>query len=90
MLVYLVLNLITLVLNGIFGWLPVVEHLPTINGYDIDGALVSGVGMFNRLAENIWPLLDMFYAFLVLLGYYVVKMGLKFILGHRAPGHSGH
>lgn len=87
MIVNIIFGIIALILGAVFSWLPVVTTLPTIGGFDIDAALVSGMGQFNTLANAIWPLKDMFAAFLVLMLYYGLKMLVIFVLGHRAPGH---
>ena len=69
----------------VFAWLPKVETLPNIVGYDIDTALVSGTSMFYRFAEIVWPVQIVMQGFLVLLFYFGIKMILRFFLGHRAP-----
>jgi ABC-type phosphate/phosphonate transport system permease subunit len=86
MIINLLIGLITLILGAIFSWLPIVTTLPTIAGFDIDGALVTGMGQFNTFVTTFWPLDYMFKAFLVLMGYYGLKMLITFFLGHRAPG----
>jgi hypothetical protein len=86
MIVDLLLNVLLLVIGAIFSILPIVYTLPTIAGYDIDAALVSGIGQFNVFTTAFWPLSVMFQGFLVIMLYYALKMGLRFFLGHRAPG----
>ena len=88
MIVNLFLNLIVLFIGAIFSWLPQVTTLPMIAGYDIDTALVSGMGQFHAFTQTFWPIQDMFYAFLFLMVYYITITGIRFFLGHRAPG--GH
>lgn len=85
MLVIFVLNVIVLALGGIFVWLPEVKTLPEIVGYNVDGALVTGMGYFNRFAEVMWPLQIVMQGALFILAYYIIKIGLRFLLGHRAP-----
>jgi hypothetical protein len=87
MIVSLLINLIVLILGAIFSWFPVVTKLPTIGGFDIDTALVSGVGQFLVYTDAIWPLKIMFYGFLALMGYYLTMMIVRFFLGHRSPQH---
>lgn len=86
MIINLLLNLLVLILGGIFSWLPEITTLPTIADYDIDTALVTGMGYFNSFATAVWPLKVLMQGFLFLLGYYLVKVALKFFLGSRTPG----
>lgn len=86
MIINLLINLVVLLIGAIFSWLPQVTTLPTIGGYDIDTALVTGIGYFHKFAETFWPLQYMFNAFLFLMAYYLLKIGITFFLGHRAPG----
>jgi hypothetical protein len=81
---YLILFLTSL-LSAVFSWLPKVTTLPTILGVDIDTQLAQGVGAFYTVANVIWPIKDVYYGALVLLGYYAMKMVLRFFLGGRAP-----
>lgn len=83
----LIINLFVLILGSIFHRLPEVTTLPTINGYDIDGALVTGMGDLRTFMTAFWPLQDMFYGFLAIMAYYGIKMLARLFLGHRAPGH---
>ncbi len=87
MLVNLVLNVFVLILGAIFSWLPQVTTLPFIVDFDIDTALVNGVGQLHTFLSAFWPLGIMFQGFLFLLGYYAIKMVLKFFLGSRAPAN---
>lgn len=80
------LQIIVDIVAIILSWLPNVTTLPTIAGYDIDTALVTGVGYFNAFSTAVWPLAMVWQGFLVLMSYYSIKMLLKFFLGHRAPG----
>ncbi len=86
MIVSLFINFVILVIGAIFSFLPVVTTLPTIGGFDIDAALVTGIGQFNTVANAFWPLYYVFLGFLALLVYFAVKIGIRFFLGHRAPG----
>jgi hypothetical protein len=85
MIIMFILNVIVIALGGIFTWLPEVSILPTIAGYDIDAGLVLGMGYTNRMLEALWPLAIMFQGFLFIVGYYMIKTGLRFLLGTRAP-----
>lgn len=83
---YYLILFITSVLNVTFSWLPKVETLPVIMGIDVDAQLVLGMNLINRLSELFWMMGDLLIAAKVMLGYYMIKMVLKFFLGHRAPG----
>lgn len=85
MLINLVLNVIVLFIGALFSWLPAVTALPTIAGFNIDAALVTGIGSFNRFITFYWPIYILFQGALFLVGYYTIKIGLRFLLGHRAP-----
>lgn len=84
MIVNLILNVIVLFLGGVFSWLPQITTLPTINGYDIDALMVQGVGSLQTLAQAFWPLAIVFQGFLALMGYFMIKMVIRFFLGSRA------
>lgn len=86
MIINLLLNVFILFIGAIFSWLDVVETLPQIGGYDIDTALVNGVGQMNQFFFTFWYLQIMFYGFLFLLGYFAVKNIIKFFLGSHTPG----
>ena len=82
----LLVNLIVLILGAIFSFLPAVTVLPHIVGYDIDSALVSGMGNVNMFFSAFWAVGIMFQGFLAILIYIGIKMGAKAFLGHRVPG----
>lgn len=84
----LLINVILMVIGAIMDvfHLSVVTTLPTIGGYDIDSALVTGTAELRTFATAFWPVADMLLGFVALMGYFAVKMMLGFILGHRAPG----
>lgn len=85
MIVGLFLNIIVLFIGAVFIWLPQVETLPLIVGFDIDTALVNGIGQLNVFLNAFWPIKIMIQGFLFLMGYYGLKMILRFFLGQRAP-----
>ena len=85
MLTMLIINVIVLFLGALFIWSPLITTLPIILGFDIDAALVTGVGQFKTLAQTFWPWEYVFYGLLVILGYFAIKQVLKFFLGSRAP-----
>lgn len=85
MIINLLLNVVVLFIGALFSWLPQVTTLPYIVDYDIDTALVNGVGQLRTFFEAFWVLGIMFQGFIFLLGYYSIKMVLKFFLGSRSP-----
>ncbi len=90
MIIGLILNVFIATLAIVFNvvGLPTITTLPTINGYDIDAALVGGMSAFWTYANAVWPVRDMFLGFMALAFYFAVKMLLQFFLGHRAPGQK--
>jgi amino acid transporter len=80
------IGIIVSLISTVFSMLPTVTTLPTIAGYDVDGALVTGMGEFTHFIQDVWPIYDVFLGFLVLMGYFGIKMLLKAVLGSRAPG----
>lgn len=80
------LNIFVGILSIIFQGLPKITTLPTVVGFDLDSALVQGVGYLNTIFTVYWYLKDMFYGALVIFIYYGVKMVLKAVLGSRTPG----
>lgn len=88
MIVIFLINVIVAILSVIFGWLPDVTKLPTIVGYDIDSALVTGMGQINTIMKSVWVLQYLIGGFLAIMGYHLIKIVLKFILGSRAPHHT--
>lgn len=85
MIVNLLLDAISTFFIAMFGWLPVIDKLPTIAGFDLDTAISTNIGYMNNIFSVIWPLRDMFYGFMVLMSYYVIKMVLRLFLGSRTP-----
>lgn len=82
---YYILLFCTNLLTVVFSWLPTVTTLPQILGVDVDTYLVQAVGYFYSVTSAIWPLYDLFQGVLFWVGYLVLKMVLRFFLGHRAP-----
>lgn len=88
MIINLLIGLIVLIIGAIFSWLPIVTTLPAIGVFDIDNALVHGVGQLHTFITTFWPIDYMFKGFLFLMGYYIIKMTVNFFLGHRTPGNK--
>lgn len=85
MIINFILDLFILFIGGIFSWLPQIATLPTIAGYDIDGALVTGMGDFYAFATAEWPLMYVMYGFGAIMGYLILKKVVKFFFGSHAP-----
>jgi hypothetical protein len=85
MIINLLIDLVIYILGALLFLLPDVTKFPSIMGFDIDTALVSGIGQLQTFMLAFWPLKIMFGGFLFLMGYYALKIGLRFIIGHRAP-----
>jgi hypothetical protein len=81
----LLLNVFVLFLGAFFSYFPVVDTLPTIVGYDIDTALVNGMGQLHAFFETFWYLGVLFQGFIALMVYYAGKMAVKLFFGSRAP-----
>ena len=88
MIINLFLNIVVLFFGALFSWLPIVDRLPLIFSFDIDTAMVTGIGQLNVFMQTFWPLKYMFLGFLTIMTYYLLKIGVRFFLGHRAPGKS--
>ena len=88
MIVTLLVNLIVGALGLLLAIFPDVTTLPTVFGYDIDGALVDGMGKFNTLSSNVWALQYVFYGFLAIISYYALKKVWNVFLGARSPTHN--
>ena len=84
MLIHILLVIFTVALSLIFAWFPIITTLPTIGGFDIDSALVNGMGQFNTFVNAFWFLEVIFQGFLFLMGYYTLKLLLRFLLGNRS------
>lgn len=82
---YYLILFITSVLTAVFSWLPQITTLPQVLGIDIDTTLVTGVGMLKSFTVAFWMIGDVISGFLVLLGYYAIKVVLVVFLGARAP-----
>lgn len=84
-----ILSILIAMINAIFSFLPAVTALPSIGGYDIDGALVSGVSQAYTFADSVWPIKDVLIGAAFMWGYYGVKLALRLFLGSRAPASYG-
>ena len=85
MLVQVLVNSIIDFFNATVSWLEPVTALPTVFGFDLDGALTTGIGEMRTLFNTFWVFEIIFQGFLVLMGYYVIKMLMRLFLGNRLP-----
>jgi hypothetical protein len=85
MIITWILSGLITVLSVIFSILPAVTTLPTIGGYDIDTALVTGVGQAYTFANSVWVIQDVLYGAAFIWGYYMLKLVARLLIGHRAP-----
>lgn len=85
MLINSILTVIANILTAVLSFLPAVTVLPTIAGYDIDTALVTGVGQTYRFASTVWPIWDVLLGALFLWTFHGIMIFVKLIIGHRAP-----
>lgn len=88
MIIVFLINTLIAILTIIFGWLPDVQRLPSIVGYDIDSAFVTGMGQINTIMSSVWVLQYLIGGFLAIMGYHLIKIVLRFILGSRSPHNS--
>lgn len=88
MIISLLLNVLIAIVSVILSWLPTIDTLPTIVGYDVDGAFTTAMGQVNSILSTFWMLQYVFSGFLIILGYYIAKITLKFFFGNRSPVHN--
>jgi len=72
------LNFIFGLLSVLFSWLPRVNTLPTINGFNVDGALLTMASYFHYFVQVFPPFATLFYALLFWYSYKVTMMILRF------------
>lgn len=85
--------ILSVIVNGFVSvllWLPQVNTLPMIGGYDIDGTLVTGVGATYAFARIVWPIYDVLIGASFIWGFHLLMLFLKALLGHRAPNAGDH
>lgn len=85
MIINYLVSFLTSIIGIVFSWLPHVDTLPVFMGYDIDAALVSGMGTLYAFADAVWPIKYVLVGLLILMSYYSFKLVLTFIFGNRAP-----
>lgn len=87
MIINFILNLLVGIVTVIFGWLPQIQTLPKIVGFDLDSALVTGMGQFNTVVSSVWVLGYLMGGFLTIMGYFGLKMVINLFLGSRGIKH---
>ncbi len=85
MIILFLIDVFITILGIIFSFLPAVTVLPNIFGYDIDSALVTGIGSVNQFIFYFWPVGYLYQGFLVILGYHIAKITFRLFFGHRTP-----
>jgi hypothetical protein len=85
MIINFLVNVVLLTIGAVLGQLPEIKTLPTFMGFDIDGALVHGVGNMYSFLGAFWPILYLFNGFLAIIGYHISKIALRFLIGNRIP-----
>ncbi len=85
MLISSLLGVLANIIAAMVSFLPLVGTLPTINGYDIDSALVTGVGQAYNFANTVWPIRDVLLGAIVLWTFHGLMLFVKLLLGSRAP-----
>lgn len=88
MITTILVNTAITIVNFLFAWWPNAEQLPTIFGLDLDETFTTAITTYNTFAEVIWPIHYVMLAFLFLMGYFVIKITFKLILGGRSPVHN--
>ncbi len=88
MITNLFIDIIVLILGAIFSNFDIITKLPLVNGFDIDAALITGIGSLNTFMDTFWPIDYMFKTFLLLVGYYILKMIATTLFGSRSFGHK--
>lgn len=88
MIIDMLIAIFVTLLNALTSKLDTVATLPQIVGFNIDGALVTAVGEARTLFTTFWPFTVVLEGFVFLMGYYVLKAGLKMFLGSRVPANN--
>lgn len=78
------ISVVVLFIGAVTQWLPIVTTIPSIGGFDLDGALVTGISAFSRFTLYFWPIRILFIAFLWVMGYYAIKKIVILFMGKRA------
>lgn len=69
-----VLQTVVFLVSLLFFWLPVVDTLPTIAGFDVDSALVSVFSTLRGIFALIPPLQVVWNALLIYYGFVILLM----------------
>lgn len=79
----ILINTLVMFIGALFTLFPVVTVLPTIGGYDIDTALVTGISQLYTFADAFWYITVILQGFGILMAYYGIKLAIRFFFGHR-------
>jgi len=84
MITFFIIKAIISVISIVFIFMPVIEELP----FGVDAYIEQGVSGYKLLASY-FPPLDLFMdLFLIYIGYKLIMLLIKFILGNRTPSYS--
>lgn len=89
MILQAIYSAIIIVFDYVFSFMPDATRLPTFLGVDIDTTISSGFGYVRTIAETYPPLTWIVYATGIYLGWKLLLLIIKAILGSRAP-HVAH
>jgi len=84
MIIQLLITIVIGMFSVIFGWFPEITTLP----YGIDELMVTAVQYFHGAMETLPYLEVVWNSFLIVLGFELAMLILKFILGHRVPSNE--
>ena len=85
MLIQLLIKVFIGMITVVFGWLPAGSTLPTFGTINLDTIFSTGFGYFHFLAGIFPPLTTVATAASIYLGWRLVLIVVKLILGHRTP-----
>ena len=85
MLINTIFYLVNAALALLFSWLPDGTTLPTFGSVNLDTVFSNGVGYYRFLATIFPPLTTVLTAATIYLGFKVVMLIIKLILGSRTP-----
>lgn len=80
-----IFSLLILVLGAVFGLLPDATTLPTWGGVNLDTIFSNGFGYVRYLATIFPPLTVIISAASIYLGFRLILIIVKLVLGHRSP-----
>jgi len=84
MILQLLIQIFSSILQLIFGFFPTVTTLPL----GIDSALSTAFGWLHSFLEYVWPAQVIYEVVIYYLSFRVLLIVLKFFIGNRAPHHD--